>query len=353
MDKWQRYHIFDELEKHGCNITIYNPLNYEDIDMANENLTTYLNKKRFDLFMTPHGSKDLFVDTLLRIKQKNIPTLLICFDNLIAPFNHHDIAKYFNLVWLTSRETDRMFKCWGANTLINPYAANPYYFKPNYKNEIERIAFIGTPYGSRVNMINLLLENEIDVSLYSKSTNRSNIKRDRKTIKEYIYPIYNLMRFSAGRRVIIGALKQKINGYKELNRCSGNLQQFLPVGLENLSTLYSNYALSLSSTAARNTGVLKQPVDIVNLRSFEIPMCGGLQICSYSEEISEYFEEDKEIVLYKSKGEFIDKAMFYLKPENHDIRMRMKIAARKRAVNDHTWFNRFKKVFDCFGLKCK
>lgn len=349
MDKWQRYHIFDELEKHGCMITVFNPLQYENISKANSSLIKHLNKKKYNLFMTPHGSQDIFIETLLMIKRMKIPTLLICFDNLIVPFKHKDIAKHFDLVWLTSRETDKMFKRWGANTIFNQYAANPYFFCPKYTNEINRIAFIGTPYGSRVNMINLLLKNEINVSLYSRNNNKINIKNN-KSFKDYIKTIYNLSRFSIGRSVLKGAFVQKISKKIEINRTSMNLQQFEPVGLEKLSELYSNYALSLSSTAARNTGVLKSPVNIVNLRSFEIPMCGGLQICSYSEEISEYFEEDKEIILYRSKGEFIDKAMFYLKPENHDIRMKMKIAARKRAVNDHTWFNRFKKVFDYFGL---
>ena len=352
MYKWQRYHIFDELEKHGCNITIYNPLNYLSVDIANDNLTNHLNKKNYDLFMTPLGSKDLYVDTLLRIK-KNIPTLLICFDNLIVPFKHKDIAKHFDLVWLTSRDTCKMFKLWGANIIINPYAANPYYFKPNYISEIERIAFIGTPYGSRVNMINLLLENNIDVSLYSNSKSKSNKKSYKRSIKGNICTIYNLMGFNIGRRVLIGALKQKINRNKRIIKNSSNLKQMPPVGLEKLSKLYSNHALSLASTAARNTGVLKKPVNIVNLRSFEIPMSGGLQICSYCDELAEYFEEDKEIIFYRNNEELIDKARFYLKSENYKIRMKMKTAARRRAENDHTWFDRFKKVFDYFGIKYK
>ena len=295
MDKWQRYHIFDELEKHNCNITVFNPLEYTSIDEANKLLGQFIDKNKYDLFMTPHGSDDLFIETLMKIKQKGLPTLLICFDNLIVPFNHRKIAKYFDLVWLTSKETEKMFDNWGANVIFNPYAANPYYFKPHYKSEVESIAFIGTPYGSRVNMINQLIENDIKVTLFS-SGSPNNQYVSKKPIWEYIDPAYNLMKFSIGRRVIIGAIKQKIVGNNILDINNNCLDIRPSVGLDKLSTLYSNYALSLASTAARNTGILKNPVNIVNLRSFEIPMSGGLQICAYFDELAEYFEEDKEII---------------------------------------------------------
>lgn len=353
MDKWQRFHIFDELERHNCHITVFNPLNYSSVNEANEVFCSFINKNNsYDLFMTPHGSEDLYIDTLLKVKQKSIPTLLICFDNLIVPFAHQNIARYFDLVWLTSRETMDMFKKWDATILFNPYAANPFYFKPHYKKEIGKLAFIGTPYGSRVNMLNFLTENKINVSLFSNvnSSNNLAVSKNNKNMLDYLVPAYNLIRFNIGRSVIKGAVKQKVMGTNKLNIESKYLEIKPPVELNNLSLLYSNYALSLASTAARNTGILKNPVNIVNLRSFEIPMSGGLQICSYFNELGEYFEEDKEIIFYRTNEEFLEKAKFYLNPKNEYIRINIKKAARERAENEHTWFNRFKKVFDILGL---
>lgn len=352
MDKWQRYHIFNELERHNCYITVYNPLEYSTVEEANDRLIEFIDKYPFDLFMTPHGNETLFIESLLEIKRKGIPTLLICFDNLIVPFNHHKIAPYFDLVWLTSKETERLFVSWGANVIFNPYAANPHYFKPRYDKEIDRVAFIGTPYGSRVNMLNLMTENEVNVNLHANISSPNNQVAQSKPHKmmEYIQPVYNLIRFGIGRRVLLGALKQKFLGTHKLDIHTNFLEMKPPVGLDKLSELYSNYALSLASTTARNTGVLRHPVHIVNLRSFEIPMSGGLQICSYFEELAKYFEEDKEIIFYRSNDEFIEKLRFYLRTENENIRMKMKLAARKRAESEHTWLHRFKKVFDYFGL---
>ena len=351
MDKWQAYHIFDELKRYNINVTVFNPLNYGSVDESNQELIKLIGTTKYDLFMTPHTSKEIYVETVIKVKELGIPTLLICFDNLIVPFNHKEIARHFDLVWLMSQETEEMFKKWGATTIFNPYAANPYLMRPRFNEELLSVAFIGTPYGSRVNMINALIENGVTVDLFANRNRDKNIKERKQLIDGYIIPMYNLSRFEIGRRVLKGALLQKLKAKAVLDYDNKNLRLNDSVPLLGLSELYSNFALSLSSTAARNTGVLKNPVDIINLRSFEIPMSGGLQICKYNSELANYFEEDKEILFYDSDDELIEKAKYYLRPENNEKRMMMKMAARKRAESDHSWFERFKKIFDHLGLQ--
>lgn len=47
----------------------------------------------------------------------------------------------------------------------------------------------------------------------------------------------------------------------------------------------------------------------------------------------------------------LDKAKFYLDSSHSNQVMNMKVAARKRAENEHTWNIRFTKVFENLGLK--
>jgi spore maturation protein CgeB len=94
-----------------------------------------------------------------------------------------------------------------------------------------------------------------------------------------------------------------------------------------------------------------KPVHKMHLRTFEIPMCGGLELASYTEELAGYFEDGNEIVLYNSNEEFISKAKFYLDKKNESLCLKMKKSARKRAELDHTWINRFDKVFEVLTLK--
>ena len=156
MYQWQHVHIIDEMRVHNCNITIISPLNFESTEASNEAVLNYVKSHRVDLFMTPHNEHDLYIDMLKEIKKLGVPTLLICFDNLIVPFVHYRIGPYFDLVWLTSRETKELFDKRQCKTVFLPYAANPYL--PRAKETVGGVGFVGTPYGSRANMINALTQ---------------------------------------------------------------------------------------------------------------------------------------------------------------------------------------------------
>ena len=124
------------------------------------------------------------------------------------------------------------------------------------------------------------------------------------------------------------------------------LNLFPSVSFDEMQKIYSNSTLSLNITELRNTYVLNNPVHKLHLRTFEIPMSGGLQIVSFSDEISSYFEDQKEIVLYKSYDEFLSKSKFYLDKNKSSLVLKMKNFARKRSEKEHTWFNRFCKILD-------
>jgi len=356
--QWQKYHIVNELQMHDCYITIFTPIAGQSIKQTNERLIRYVKTHRVDLFMTIHNEHLVYTETIQEIGQQGIPTLLICFDNLVIPYQHKNIASYFDLVWLTSRETEGMFRSWGANTIFQPYAANPQMWNPYFGDDVSRIVFLGSPYGSRVNMINHLLRHGIPVTLYAGSSATRNGESKvnpivRKTLQDYIgmaKALFRDLQFSIGRRVVYGAILQKTIKRQRLLVDSLNLIREPSISPDRQGEVYSKYAMALSSTAARCTGVLKKPVDIVNLRSFEIPMSGGLQFCRYTDELAEYFENQKEIVFYESDDEMLELAQYYLGSEHTDLRLQIKKAARKRAEGEHTWYIRFRNIFNVLGI---
>lgn len=352
MYQWQRFHIFDELKTHDCEIEVFNPLKYKCKDEANEKLLIYIKKNKYDLFMTPHNEEDLYIETILEIKKIGIPTLLICFDSLMTPLAHKKVAKYFDLVLLSQEDRNKVFEKYECKFITSPYAANPNLFKLKKEEEILKVCFAGTPYGSRKNKINILTQNEIPVDLYASLKNNNVTINSNIDIIDNIKIAINLGRSEVGRKVILGATKSKFTKKSDLDY-NNNLEIYKSVNFGEMNDIFSKYALSLSISEARNTGVLKKPINIVHLRNFEIPMSGGLQICSYFDELAQYFEEDKEILFYRSEEEFIEKAKYYLRPENEKVRNDIKLAARKRAENEHTWFCRFKKAFDYLGLDYK
>ena len=123
------------------------------------------------------------------------------------------------------------------------------------------------------------------------------------------------------------------------------MTKYKSVSDDEMVGLYSDLALSLNITELRDTYILKKPVNKTHLRAFEIPMCGGLQLASYTEELSEYFKDGKEIVLYHSKEEMVDKAKFYLDKKNESLVNLMKKSSRARAEKDILGQGGFNEVF--------
>ncbi|RHO70009.1 glycosyltransferase family 1 protein [Parabacteroides sp. AF48-14] len=355
MDSWQKIHFLDELRRMGHIVTIFNYLDYSNLFQANEEIIAKLKNRAWDFFMTAHGCDLLFPETIQEIRKLGIPSLLICFDNLHAPFMHKSIAPFFDLVWLTSFETKPLFEKWGCNCIFQPYAANPYTYFPHYGKEIKTVGFIGTPYGTRIEKINDLVNSNVNCTVYSDKVNVAGIiPKRKKGIQDYWEMLrldFDLIRFPVGRKVLEAKYCKKILVKNSaLNIASEYLNVYPSVSFEKMNELYSNFSLTLGITELWDTYVLSKPIHKLHLRTFEIPMCGGLQLVSYVNELGEYFEEDKEIIFYRSKDEFIEKATFYLSKDKYTLRQKMKLAARYRAEHEHTWRNRFENIFNIMGV---
>lgn len=351
MYQWQHTQIFDELNRFGYHIKPFNPLNYSSKEDANEKALVELKKNPYDVFMTCMESGYFFDSFLSEIKRMGIPMILFCPDNLELPFLHKRIIKYFDVIWLTSQETSYLYERWGGRKIVfQTYAANPYLYSPHWGETYRTVGFIGSPYGSRTNKLNILVNGGIDCSVYSNllfdGYNTSVGGKYEMNILDVCQKAIRYMRFPIGRKVLYSTILNKLNKKSQLNVSASCFHKYRSVTDEEMNHLYSNFALSLNISELRDTYCLRQPIHKIHLRSFEIPMAGGLQFASYTEELGSYFEEDKEIVMYKSKEEMIDKANFYLHKCSDKILLSMKKAARKRAENEHTWKCRFEKVIE-------
>lgn len=345
MFQWQTSHIVDELAHHGIILDIVNPLKYGSLEAAHKALIHRIKETKPVMFLTCHNEELVPASLIRHIANLGIPTALICFDNLLIPFEHKNVCREYDIVWLTSFETEYLFKKWGAKTIFLPYAANPYAFSYKEQEEINRAVFIGTPYGSRANLINELTASNIPVTLYGKQS----VSEGKHVLTKGLRAtVWEDMQFDIGRKLLIAALKQRMSSAAVLNQNAISLER--KGFAEDMAKIYAGYALSISSTSARNTGVLKRPVDVINLRSFEIPMCGGIQFCKYNKELSNYFEDGKEIVFYRTHEEMIEKGRYFTSDKSLAQRKEMRIAARRRAENEHTWFQRFSKLFEVLGI---
>lgn len=340
MTEWQRTQIFAEMAHYGVYFEIFNPLEYGSNLEANERLYDKLREEesKIDLFMNCASSDMLFPETMNLMKDLAIPKLLICFDNLHAPFMHKSIASYFDLVWLTSHETEFMFKKWGCKTIFQPYASNPFLYCNRFSRHESKVAFVGTPYGTRSLVMNKLVDNNVPIDVYyGGGTGRKN-----NSLKIKMRNAFRLTKFEIGQKVLFSRFLASIENL-QLNTSNEILTLKDSLSFQDMNKVYSNYALSLNIIELLSTALLKKPIYKLHLRTFEIPMSAGLELVAYNNELINYFSED-EMVFYHSYEDMAEKAIFYTTPKAEDMCKRMKLKAREKAEREHCWRNRFAAV---------
>lgn len=345
-------HFLDEMPRYGVSFDMINPLEYESFERANEEIVKKIKKGKYDLFMsTPCFPEYIFPETLSFVSKMGLPSLCFRPDNLSVPMRDKEVAPLFDLVWLTAPETQYLYDKWGAKTIVLPYAANPFVYTMQGMPQKNGICFIGTPHGARPKILNELANNKITVDVYCKgqsnkvqNTNDINLQAENKW-----KTVLHRLAFAEGRKVLMANLFRKCTTSTELSK-SPYINILPKLSFEDMIAAYTEYSLSLSFTSYGNTDLLKKPLNVINLRNFEVPMCGGLQICRYSDEMASYFENGKEIVMYESTEEMVDKVKYYLNVVSQSEIAEMKRCARKRAESEHSWKCRFDKLFNELGI---
>jgi spore maturation protein CgeB len=78
-------------------------------------------------------------------------------------------------------------------------------------------------------------------------------------------------------------------------------------------------------------------------RSFSVPGCGGFYLARRTEGIESLFAVDREVVVFDSDEEMIDKARFYLNHE--EARRNIALAGQKRVLGEYTYSHILEKIF--------
>lgn len=335
-----------ELAASQYEIEIFDSLGLDLFDL-NLRLINKIASGGYYFFLTGTNHKTLFPSTLQEI---NFFTKSVLFttDNALIPHQHALIVKYFSLVWLLDNQNISLFKKWGANYIHLPWAGNSFLAldATSYTNQIPRVLFIGTPHGSRIKQINILLDHKIPVSIYSDKIRESILPSKNKFLFSLI-DVFQHLTVKTGRKILLGKILSLFYNSKLLE--NDYLEVFPSVKFERMPYLYKKYRLSWSSVYARNTGYLNSPLITINARSFEIPMSGGLQFVVKNDELDKYFSDGHDIVFY-DKENFVEIARQYLFELSEEKIVQMKKNAQRNTLMNHTWENRFKKIFDILDI---
>jgi spore maturation protein CgeB len=306
-------------------------------------------KKPFDLFFSYIADGMLEPGIISHIKKYGVPTCNFSCNNTHQFYLVKNISKFFDYNLHSERDAREKFLSVGANPLWWPMASNPKYFKPYKLIRTIPVSFSGANYALRARYVSYLLDNGVDVHVYGPTWCYGARTPFRALAKRYIYMTKALIAHEYDTQARFSALLAENDFNRRLYaHYPNNLHP--PISDEELIALYSRSHISLGFLEVHeNHDSSKNVRRHLHLREFEAPMCGALHCTGYMDELTELFEPDKEMIVYRNEAEMLDKIIFYL--SNPNLADAIRTAGHRRAISDHTSQSRFKSLFTTLGLK--
>ena len=353
MYQWHDYHFVDEWRASGYDVVTVDACMIDgvlDEEKTLFEITSRLSKSVINVFFSTTGDGFISRGILKELKRLNVALVRLSCDDLSVPFNSKKTAKLYDVYWTTVPENIDVLKSYGAKCIVMPFAANPrrFNYQPVKHFPKSVIGFIGTPYGARARYLNSFIENGFKVYVYSNSGHAN--AKDLHVVKpsgslkfrmRQISYFINSMKYSSSRALVYSSLLSKMTT-DEFH--SDQLQYIAPPNFDNFPSVASSLPVSFGSTILGNTDILKNPLQNIRLREFEIASCGGCHLVDRSSLLMDYFEDSREMIMYSSREEMLDKAKYYSRPSNLNIRNKISEAARKRVLKDHTWSYRLDSI---------
>lgn len=83
-------------------------------------------------------------------------------------------------------------------------------------------------------------------------------------------------------------------------------------------------------------------------RALDIMGAGGFLLSNYQEELMEYYENEKDMAVYDSYGDAMEKIEFYLKHE--ELRRHIAENGRRRTLEEHTMQQCMEQIWHVAGI---
>jgi spore maturation protein CgeB len=251
-----------------------------------------------DLLLTYYSGHQVIADTIRQINALGIVTATFHLDDRLlfrgvmlggqwrGPAG---VARAYDLNLTQAPESLVKYRVEGALPMLWPLAANPQLCYPREVPFRYDVSFAGTAYGNRIPTIRYLQRHGVQVATFGNGWPGGPIPPDR--VQEI---------FCASR---------------------------INLNFDDIS--YTHYQCG-------------------KLRDFEVPMCGGLMLCTHNPHLGNYFELDREIFTFRTPQECLAQIRRLLSAP--ELCAQARRLARERALREHTWDDRFKELLRVIGF---
>jgi spore maturation protein CgeB len=319
---------------------------------SEEVLTSFVRehgRRPFDLFFAYLMDGMIDPGVVDEIRLAGVPTCNFSCNNVHQFRLVAELSPHFDYSLHSERDVAAKFRAVGATPLWWPMASNSYYAHPVDVPRDFGASFVGGNYGVRSEYALHLLESGIDLHLFGPRwtlpTRLAKIKRkarrDLTLAKALLARSLVAQARATADAAKIDATRRLAIGYPR------NVHQ--PVSDDEVVRLYSRSNVSLGFLEVFDQhDSTKAVLQHLHLREFEAPMSGALYLTNYSDELAEFFEPDREVLVWRCRHELLEKARYY--SERPEAGNAIRLAGRERALACHTYERRFEELFSSIGI---
>ncbi len=360
------HNLYEPLLDLGHDVHLFSSDSIKNIQkkrLARQRKTTFSNllletfskehrRRPFNLFFS-YLTDDMIEPSVIdEIRRCGVPTCNFSCNNTHQFYLVKGLSCHFDYNLHSEKFAADIFRKIGATPIWFPMGANPKYYKTYNSPKARQVSFVGQNYATRTQYIWHLLESGVDTHVYGPGWV---LKRDYPRLREFL-------RWARRTREALGALVAVSvvrRAYRSASLAHLDLTERLrqkyranlhgPISDEQMIEKYSDSQISLGFLDVFDfhdpSSTVKQHL---HLREFEAPMSGAFYVTGYCEELTEFYEPDKEIITYRNVHELLHKVKYYLShPEEAE---RIRLAGQQRALQCHTYQRRFKELFPKIGL---
>lgn len=298
-------------------------------EAMNEKLVEAVKKERPDFTFFCLFTDEIAKETLRKINELKLTVTYNWFmddhwrfDN----FSRH-FAPYFNFISTTDSLAPAKYRAMGyKNVIKTQWACNHLMYKPVKSDVQYGTTFVGQPHGNRSEIVAQMEAAGVPVQCYGGGWPNGRVSQE-KMLEIFSNSKINLNLTKSSDLFSLKAIAKLF-----LNRRADNSYQLhTPLQwVDNAKSLWNKRREQIKG------------------RNFEVPGTGGFLLTGDADNLSEYYTPDKEIAIFHSIPELIEKAKYYL---NHPAeREAIAKAGYERTLREHTYEKRFNDIFKAAGL---
>ena len=309
--------IDEEMKKHGSR------------QAMNVALLATVKKEQPDILFSTLYTNEISPHTLRRITQETKTITINWFSDDQWRFDNFSRfwAPLFDWVITTDPNSPAKYEAFGyKNNIKTTWAANVYTYKPVAGDRTYGVTFVGRPHGNRRQLVAALGRAGIVVECFGAGWKNGRVSQEK------MVEIFSNSKINLNFAEVSTAKRDLKTIVKSIAKI------FFQRGLNN------SYHWFPLSVIWRNLVHFRLPKSHPQIkgRNFEVPACGGFLLTQAAEDLYRYYEYGKEIAVFQTEAELIEKVRYYLA---HDFE-RTQIAASgyNRTIREHTWEKRFQDI---------